>query len=137
MSNTKLDAYVFFPGNTQEAMGFYKSVFGGELAITTRGDVDPSASGDEKSQVINASLSGGEINLRASDRTDATLASQNRVALSIIGSDEEKLRKVYDDLSAGGSADHPLEKVFWGDTFGGLTDKYGINWQVNIEAKKE
>jgi PhnB protein len=96
-----------------------------------------SASGDEKSQVINASLSGGEINLRASDRTDATLASQNRVALSIIGSDEEKLRKVYDDLSAGGSADHPLEKVFWGDTFGGLTDKYGINWQVNIEAKKE
>lgn len=42
MSNTKLDAYLFFPGNTQEVMGFYKSVFGGELAITTRGDVDPS-----------------------------------------------------------------------------------------------
>ncbi len=77
MSNTKLDAYLFFPGHTQEVMGFYKSVFGGELAITTRGDVDPSASGDEKSQVINASLSGGEINLRASDRSDATLASQN------------------------------------------------------------
>jgi hypothetical protein len=35
---------------------------------------------------------------------------------------EEQLYKMYDDLSAGGSADHPLEKAFWGDNFGGLTE---------------
>jgi PhnB protein len=26
----------------------------------------------------------------------------------------------------------PLAKQFWGDTFGAVTDKFGIGWQVNI-----
>ena len=39
----KLEAYLFFPGNTEEAMTFYRGVLGGELSITRRGDVDPTA----------------------------------------------------------------------------------------------
>ena len=30
----------------------------------------------------------------------------------------------------------PLEKAVWGDTFGMCTDKFGINWMVNIAPKK-
>ena len=132
----RIEAYLFFPGTTGEAMEFYKNVFGGELTITKRGDVDPSASDAEKSQVINALLASPELHLRASDRGDCTNATQNRVALSIIGSDEPRLRQIYNALSADGTVDAPLEKQFWGDTFGTLTDKYAINWQVNIEAAK-
>jgi PhnB protein len=51
-----------------------------------------------------------------------------------MGSDEPRLRKIFDALGAGGTVDSPLEKQFWGDTFGTLTDRYGINWQVDIEA---
>lgn len=130
----KIEAYLFFPGTTQQAMEFYKTVFGGELTITTRGDVDPSASENDKGQVINALLASPGFQLRASDRGDSTNATQNRVALSIIGSDEPHLRQIYDALSAGGTIDSPLEKQFWGDTFGTLTDQYAINWQVNIES---
>ena len=72
--------------------------------------------------------------MRASDRSDSTNAPQNRVALSIIGSDEPRLRQIYNALSVEGTVDSPLEKQFWGDTFGTLTDKYAINWQINIEA---
>jgi PhnB protein len=128
----KIDAYLFFPGSAAEAMEFYKDVFGGTLTVVRRGEVDPSASGDEKDLVINATLDAGDFYLRASDRPDATNEPQARVALSLIGTDEARLRKVYDDLSAGGTRDNPLEKVFWGDIFGALTDKFGINWQVNI-----
>jgi PhnB protein len=39
-------------------------------------------------------------------------------------------------MGTGGTVDSPLEKQFWGDTFGALTDRYGISWQVNIEAQK-
>jgi PhnB protein len=132
----KIDAYLFFPGSTAEAMEFYKGVFGGTLTVVRRGDVDPSASGADKDLVINATLDTGDFYLRASDRGDATNASQVRVALTVIGTDEAKLRKVYDDLSAGGTQDNPLEKVFWGDIFGALTDKFGINWQVNIGSAR-
>lgn len=128
----KIDAYLFFPGSAAEAMEFYKGIFGGTLTVLRRGDVDPSATGADKDLVINAALDTKEFHLRASDRAEVTNAPQVRVALSLIGEDEARLRKVYDGLSAGGTQDNPLEKVFWGDIFGALTDKFGINWQVNI-----
>ena len=132
----QIQPYLFFPGNTREVVAFYHQVFGGELTITSVGDVDPGASEAEKDRVINAALTFDGLVLRCSDRDDTTGDSQTRVALTLNGPDEARLRKVYDDLSAGGTADAPLEKQFWGDTFGVLTDRFGINWQVNIEAPK-
>src|SRR5262245_65737970 len=114
----RTDPYLFFPGSTVEAMEFYKQVFGGTLTVVRRGDVDPTATGADKNLVINATLDTGDLQLRASDRADATTAPQPRVALTLIGTDETRLRTIYDDLSAGGSQDSPLEQVFWGDIFG-------------------
>ena len=128
----RIDAYLFFPTSAAEAMEFYRGVFGGTLTVVRRGDMDPSATGAEKDLVVNATLDTGALTLRASDRDDATNAPQTRVALSLIGTDETQLRKVYADLSVGGVQDFPLEPAFWGDIFGALTDKFGINWQVNI-----
>jgi uncharacterized glyoxalase superfamily protein PhnB len=34
----RIDAYLFFPGNTREAMEFYQAAFGGELTVTTKGE---------------------------------------------------------------------------------------------------
>jgi PhnB protein len=41
---------------------------------------------------------------------------------------------LFDGLAAGGTVRTQLERQFWGDTFGAVTDKYGIGWQVNIGA---
>ena len=30
----RIDAYLFFPGNTREAMEFYQAALGGELTVT-------------------------------------------------------------------------------------------------------
>ena len=127
-----IDPYLFFPGNAEEAITFYKEVFGGELTVTRRGEVDPSAPEDMKNLVINASLVSDGLTVRASDRTDTSLDVQTRVELSIVGSEDGQLRKIFEDLSAGGTVRSPLEKMFWGDVFGALTDKFGIGWQVNI-----
>jgi uncharacterized glyoxalase superfamily protein PhnB len=35
-----LNARLFFPGNTEQAVGFYQQVFGGQVTITRHGDVD-------------------------------------------------------------------------------------------------
>lgn len=37
----------------------------------------------------------------------------------------------------GGKIDMPLAKQFWGDTFGMLTDKFGVHWVVNIASTAE
>ena len=129
---TTLDAYLFFPGNTEQAIAFYQEVFGGQATITRRGDVDPAASETEKNQVVHALLTGGEITLRASDRDDTTLDVQTRVELSVIGTNEPQLRATFDGLANGGTVRVPLARQFWGEIFGAVTDKYGIGWQVNI-----
>ena len=129
-----LEAYLFFPGNSEEAMNYYQSVLGGELSITRRADVDPTAPQDQKHLVINAALDTGTFTLRASDREDAKNEVQTRIELTIVGTDEAALRKIFDGLSEGGTVKAPLEKMFWGDIFGALVDKFGIGWQVNIAA---
>ena len=132
--SVELNAYLFFPGNTDQAIAFYQEVFGGQTTITRRGDVDPTASETEKDQVINALLTGSDVTLRASDRSDASLDPQTRVELSIIGADEARLREIFDGLADGGTVRTALAKQFWGDVYGAVTDKYGIGWQVNIGA---
>jgi PhnB protein len=130
----KLEAYLFFPGDTEAAMQFYQGILGGDLSVTRRGDVDPTAPDDEKQLVINASLDTGSFVFRASDRADATNEVQTRIELSIVGSDESDLRRIFDALGEDGTVKTPLEKMFWGDVFGALIDKFGIGWQVNISA---
>ena len=53
-------------------------------------------------------------------------------SVSLSGDDEDTLQGWWDGLSADGKVNVPLEKAPWGDTFGMLTDKYGIDWLVNI-----
>ena len=130
--SVELNAYLFFPGNAEQAIAFYQQVFGGQVSITRLGDVDPTATAEQKNLVLNALLAGGDITLRASDREDTTLDPQTRIELSLIGADDARLRNVFDALAEDGTVRTKLERQFWGDTFGAVTDKYGIGWQVNI-----
>ena len=84
--------------------------------------------------MLNALLAGGDITLRASDREDTSVDPQTRIELSLIGTDEERLRALFDGLANGGTVRTELAKQFWGDIYGAVTDKYGIGWQVNIGA---
>jgi PhnB protein len=52
--------------------------------------------------------------------------------MSLSGDDEAVLRGYFDKLQEGGTVSMPLEKAPWGDTFGMLTDRFGIRWLVNI-----
>src|SRR2546427_12106707 len=62
--SVELNAYLFFPGNAEQAIAFYQQVFGGEVTITRVGDVDPTAAPEQKNLVINAQLIGGDNTLR-------------------------------------------------------------------------
>lgn len=138
MSKIALEPYLFFSGQCREAFEFYKGIFGGEISLMTVGDVPagvPGMEGMNKDFVMNAELSGGEVTLRGSDSANASPATK-KVELCLGGTDEPNLRKIFDGLSAGGTVKAPLEKMFWGDTFGSLTDKYGVDWMMNISSEK-
>lgn len=136
----KLEPYIFFRGNCKEAMEFYKSVFGGELTMQTNDETPKDVqeqmgvTDENRNQIMHAKLE-GDVVLLGSDSRNASPEAK-KIELSLGGDDEEKLRGYFDKLSMGGKVIMPLAKQFWGDTFGMVTDKYGIDWMVNITAKK-
>jgi PhnB protein len=137
MSEIKLEPYIFFQGNAKEAMEFYKGVFGGELNLTSYADMPgmPNADGAKNDWLMHASLEGGAVKLMASDTTEASPVAK-KVSLSLGGTDEAKMREIFDALSAGGKVFSELKKETWGDIFGSFTDKYGVEWMMNIAAPK-
>jgi PhnB protein len=58
--------------------------------------------------------------------------AQPMMSMTLSGEDEEELRSYFDKLSAGGMVVMPMEKGPWGDTFGMLKDKFGVDWMVDV-----
>lgn len=133
MSKITVEPYLFFKGNCAQAMEFYKDIFGGEISSQTYGEVGAAQGGFPADYVMHASLKGGEVDLMASDTAEASEKAA-KISISLGGSDEPKLRKIFEKLSQDVEVKYPLKKEFWGNTFGSITDKFGVEWMVNIEA---
>ena len=133
---TVLNPYLNFRAHAREAMSFYQSVLGGELSVMTfadQGGMD--VPDDEKDHVMHSALVVSDsVQLMGADvpsHMDTGGAIANG-SISLSGDDEATLRGWFDGLSAGGTIGVPLEKAPWGDSFGMFTDKYGVEWMVNI-----
>ena len=116
-------------------MEFYQSVFGGEVASNTFKEFGASHGPDDDDKLMHSQLeTPSGFTLMASDTPQGTPYNPGEnIAISLSGDDEE-LRGYYEKLSDGGKVTVPLEKQMWGDEFGMVTDKFGINWMVNIAA---
>jgi PhnB protein len=127
-----LNPYLNFDTNTREAMEFYHSVFGGELMINTFGDfgmTEGAADGVMHSQLTTEA----GFTLMASDTPPDYREGQTPNGhISLSGDEADVLRGYWDKLAEGGHIDVPLEKAPWGDEFGQVKDKFGVNWLVNI-----
>jgi PhnB protein len=87
---------------------------------------------------MHAELNSGEDLIFMASDTPARMEYHPgaTMSMSLSGENETELKTYFQKLSAGGKVGMPLEKAMWGDTFGMCTDKFGINWMVNITAPK-
>ncbi len=136
------NTYLNFNGNTEEAFNFYKSVLGGDFAQLMRFKEVPGGGGQPESEgekIMHIALPVGNGNmLMATDVTGNMPRVTFGTAYSIMVSPEteDEAHQIFDGLSEGGRIQMPLEKMFWGDWFGQLTDKFGVQWMMNYSEKK-
>jgi PhnB protein len=133
---TTVNPYLNFNGNTAAVMKFYQSILGGDLTMQTFGEAKMAEDPKDKDLIVHAALKSGSVVIMASDtlpRMPASAGSNFR--LSLQGQDAKSLTDIFNKLSLGGEVEMPLAKQFWGDTFGMLTDKFGIHWMVNISGQ--
>ena len=134
--STRLNPYLSFRDNAKEAMGFYQSVFGGELTLSTFEELHASEDPAEQNKIMHSQLeSEGGLVLMASDTPNSMdYTPGNNISVSLSGDDDAELRGYWNRLSDGGTVAMPLEKAPWGDSFGQCVDKFGISWLVNISG---
>lgn len=138
---TKINPYLTFLGNCEEAFNFYKSVFGGEFTYVGRFSEmpeDPNYKMPEKdkNKIMHISLPiSNETILMGSDTGGEWAAKTNignNISLSITAGNKEDADKFFNSLSKDGKATMPMSKTFWGDYFGMCTDKFDINWMISF-----
>ena len=129
---SRLNPYITFAGSAREAMEFYRSALGGELAMSTFAEFGND--GPDSDKVMHANLETPDgFTLMASDTPPGMeAASGTSITVSLSGDDADKLRGYWDQLTEGAKVTMPLERQVWGDEFGQFTDKFGIQWMVNI-----
>jgi PhnB protein len=130
---SRLNPYLNFSSSARQAMEFYKSVFGGTLALNTFADYGPKDA-PNANEVMHAMLeTDNGFTLMASDLPPGMeLSVGNNISISLSGDDGDELRGYWEKLSEGGTVTMPLEKQMWGDEFGMCVDQFGIAWLVNI-----
>ncbi len=130
---SRLNPYVSFPGTAQEALEFYRAVFGGELTLSTFGE-SGAAEGPDAEKIMHGQLeTPAGYTLMAADTPpgmDVTVGTN--VSISLSGDDVDELRGYFSGLAAGGVVTVPLEKQMWGDEFGMCVDQFGVAWMVNV-----
>jgi PhnB protein len=130
---SRLNPYITFNGNARQAMEYYAQVFGGALRVNTFGEygADDQALADK---IMHAQLeTTAGYTLMASDLAPGMAFNPgDNVVVSLSGDDGDELRGYWEKLTDGGTVSMPLEKQMWGDEYGACTDRFGVQWMVNI-----
>ena len=134
---SRLNPYISFRDNAREAMEFYRSVFGGDLALSTFGEFGQADSPDADKVMHGMLETDRGFTLMGADTPQGMEHSTgSAITISLSGDDADELRDYWQKLSGSGTVTMPLEKQMWGDEFGMCTDKFGIGWMVNIAGQQ-
>jgi PhnB protein len=137
--------YLNFDGNCEEAFNFYKSVFGGEFNYIGRFSDMPKSEDfsipeADLNKIMHIGFPIGTSILMGSDIGGdwaPTYVQGNNFSVSVTADSKEEADRVFNSLSQGGEITMGLEMTFWGDYFGMLIDKFGVNWMVSFNDNSQ
>ena len=138
----RVNTYLNFMGNTEEAFNFYKKVFGTEfISVTRMKDMPrpegaPALSEEDANKIMNIQLPivNGHV-IMATDMVASMghkLQVGNNVTISLDLDSADEAHRIYNALmtnspeNSGGLAPMP-----WGALWGSCEDQYGIRWMVS------
>jgi len=137
-----LNPYLIFPGTSEEAFNFYKSVFGGEFRAIMRFSDTPDGEkmpAELRHKIMHISLPIGNNVIMATDAFESLghkLVEGNNSYISISPDSLEETRRLFEALSEGGQVEMALEKMFWGAWFASFKDKFGTRWMLDFSEQQ-
>ena len=130
--------YINFQGRAREAMELYQSVLGGELELYAAGEHGAPRPAEPGDRIQHARLSGDSFLVVGSDGHPSYPAKGgDNMAIALVGSDRAAMQAAFEKLSEGGLVKMPLTEGPWGGAAAWLSDRFGINWNLDLEPGGE
>lgn len=141
---TTINPWINFNGNAEEALVFYKSVFGGEFGKVIRfkdiASPESPVPDVDADKIMLLTLPIGKDNVLIANDVPSFLGkvneNENRSKVAISTDSKEEADTIFNKLSAGGQVEFGMSDGPWGTYFGMFRDKYGIEWTVEFVGNK-
>jgi PhnB protein len=131
----QLSNYLFFTTTCEEALTFYTRCGLGEITEVKRYGANGMPAPNEalRGKVLHARFAGPGVCFYASDNDDAEPMRGSAQILML--DDRAQTETLFALLGDGGTVTTPLAVQPWGDLFGKLTDRFGVQWMLNCTAQ--
>ncbi len=142
---SKVSTYLNFESETESAFNFYKEVFESEFTGVMRfGDIPPTENNPElpeelRNMIMHIELPilGGHV-LMGTDAPESMgfkVNKGNNYYIMLQPDTRLETKKLFDALKVDGQIEQELQDMFWGDYYGSLKDKFGVQWMFNCIEK--
>lgn len=129
----RLNTFLNFGGNCEQAFRFYEQHLGGEITMLMRRADQPDQPvtwpGWEQS-IQYAIMRIGETELMGADVEPERFQPMRSVYLSLTVDSPDEAERIYALLSDGGQVFMAMGETFFADRFGMLRDKFGTSWMI-------
>lgn len=133
-----MQPYLSFDGNCEAAFRFYEEKLGARLGFKMTFGESPMKDqfpADQQHKIMHANLMLDGNMLMGSDCPPGMgYEGMKGFSLSLSPKTVSEAEHIFAALSEGGRVTMPLEKTFWAERFGMLTDRFGVPWMINCEA---
>jgi len=131
----KLDIYLNYAGNCQQAFRFYEQHLGGKITMMMTHGQGPNAGkvpDDQKNTILHARLELGNTVVMGADIPKSEPMRSAYLTLTV--DSEKEAERVYALLSEGGQIFMKMEKTFFANRFAMLRDRFGTSWMLLHEV---
>ncbi len=133
----KVNTYLNFPGNCQQALDFYAQHLGAKILMKStfaemqlQGAPQNLPPGLNREGILHARFTIGDTLVMASDGPPERVQPMRSAYLSLSVDSNEEAERIYNALSDGGEVFMSMGEQFFAHRFGQFRDKFGINWMV-------
>jgi len=126
----KLDLYLNYAGNCEEAFRFYETHIGGKIVMMMRHEdhMNPGLPADFGKKILHAQLEVGGATLMGADIPGAEPMRSAYASLTLDNVAEAE--RVYALLSDGGQIFMKMDQTFFAARFAMLRDRFGTSWML-------
>ena len=131
--------YLFFDGQCEEALAFYRRALGAEDVMMMRWKDMPDQAAcppdpANADKIMHAQFRIGGTEVMASDGNCQGQPKFEGFSLSLTVRDEAEAERLFNALADGGQVRMPLSQTFFSPRFGMVTDRFGVSWMVHVAS---